>query len=243
MCGRYVLKRKDLEALLTQLGIKDPRDFVSRFNIAPTTVVPAIRVKHETSAREAVGLQWGLVPFWAKDAKSGARLANARAEGIATKPSFREPFRRRRCVVPASGFYEWQTLGQKKYPWFFQLRDESPFVFAGLWEHWRGADRVVLETCSLITTTPNEVVSPLHDRMPVILRDTAIDTWLDPSIAVPARLEPLLVPLPGALMKSTPVSPRMNHVRHEGPDCIEPVPPPVPPTAEPADLQLPLEPG
>ena len=242
MCGRYVLKRKDLEALLAQLGVKDPRDFVSRYNIAPSTVIPAIRRRPEAAAVETVDLQWGLVPFWSKDAIGGARLANARAEGIAGRPAFREAFRRRRCLVPASGFYEWQTLGKQKFPWFFQRRDESPFFLAGLWEHWRGADGTVLETCSFITTTPNEVVGAFHDRMPVILDGAAaIDTWLEPSNDQVARLEPLLAPLPGELMRATPVSPQMNNVRHEGPACIEPVPPPVPPpAARPDDSQLAL---
>jgi putative SOS response-associated peptidase YedK len=242
MCGRYVLKRKDLEALMAQLGVKDPREFVSRYNIAPTTVVPAIRIRQHTGDREAVGLQWGLVPFWSKDATAGARLANARAEGIAAKPSFRAAFRHRRCLVPASGFYEWQTVGKQKFPWYFQLRDESPLILAGLWEHWRGADGVELETCSLITTTANSVVGALHDRMPVVLRGTAIETWLDPATEDPTRLEPLLAPLPGELMQATPVSPRMNNVRHESPDCIDPVPPPVatPVAAEEDDPQLPL---
>ena len=241
MCGRYVLKRKDLEALMAQLGVKDPRDFVSRYNIAPTTVVPAIRWRKESHTREAVGLQWGLVPFWSKDASGSARLANARAEGIATKPSFREAFRQRRCLVPASGFYEWQTLGRQKFPWFFQQRDETPFLLAGLWEHWRGAEGRTLETCSLITTTPNEVVRPLHDRMPVILREAAIDLWLDPAIEDPGVLAPLLTPLPGAYMKATPVSPRVNNVRYEDPDCLEPVPPPTPPSAGNSQFALGLE--
>jgi putative SOS response-associated peptidase YedK len=240
MCGRYVLKRKDLEALLAQLGVKDPREFVSRYNIAPTTVVPAIRVQAETSAREAVDLQWGLVPFWSKDSSGGARLANARAEGIAGKPSFRAAFRQRRCLVPASGFYEWQTLGRQKFPWLFQRRDESPLLLAGLWEHWRDADGTVLETCALITTTANTVVGAIHDRMPVILQGAALDTWLDPAVDQPTALAPLLAPLPGELMKSTPVSPRMNSVRHEGPDCVEPVSPPAPPRAGPAEAQLAL---
>ena len=153
MCGRYVLKRKDLEALMEQLGVKDPREFVSRYNIAPSTMIPAIRPT-EDGRREAAGLQWGLVPWWSKDAKSGAKVANARAEGIASKPAFRDAFRKRRCVVPASGFYEWQSVGRLKQPWYFQTRDESPFVFAGLWEHWTSADGVELQTCSLITTSP-----------------------------------------------------------------------------------------
>jgi putative SOS response-associated peptidase YedK len=225
MCGRYVLKRKDLEALMEQLGVKDPREFVSRYNIAPSTMVPAIRPTVDGNGREAVGLQWGLVPWWSKDPRSGAKLANARSEGIATKPAFREALRKRRCVVPASGFYEWQTIGRLKQPWLFQMQDESPFVFAGLWERWNSADGVELQTCSLITTSANEVVSPLHDRMPVILRGPTIDTWLNPAIAEPAQLDPLLKPLPGAEIKATPVSPRVNSVRNEGPECIEPATP------------------
>lgn len=237
MCGRYVLKRKDLEALMEQLGVKDPREFVSRYNIAPSTMIPAIRTSAEEGRREAVGLQWGLVPWWSKETRNGAKLANARAEGIALKPAFREAVRKRRCVVPASGFYEWQTVGRLKQPWLFQLRDESPFVFAGLWERWRSADGVELQTCSLITTTPNDLVSPLHDRMPVIMRGEAIDSWLDLAITDPARLEPLLGPLASHEMKATPVSPRVNSVRMEGPECLEPATPLAP---EPASPQLSL---
>jgi putative SOS response-associated peptidase YedK len=239
MCGRYVLKRKDLEALMAQLGVKDPREFVSRYNIAPSTMVPAIRTS-SAGPREAASLQWGLVPWWSKDPAGGARLANARAEGIATKPSFREAFRKRRCVVPASGFYEWQTLGRMKFPWYFSMQDESPIALAGLWEHWHGADGTTLETCSLITTTPNEVVRPLHDRMPVILAGAAIDQWLDPVNADPAGLEPLLAPFPANLMKAMPVSPRVNSVRHEGPECLEPAPIPTPPAASAGSPQLSL---
>ena len=209
MCGRYVLKRKDLEALMEQLGVKDAREFVSRYNIAPSTMIPAIRPA-EDGHREAAELQWGLVPWWSKDAKSGAKLANARAEGIASKPAFREAFRKRRCVVPASGFYEWQTVGRLKQPWYFQMRDESPFVLAGLWERWTSVEGVELQTCSLITTNPNELVRPLHDRMPVILRGGAIDAWLDRALSEPMQLEPLLAPLPAEDMKSTPVSLRVN---------------------------------
>jgi putative SOS response-associated peptidase YedK len=239
MCGRYVLKRKDLEALMAQLGVKDPREFVSRYNIAPSTVVPAIRAS-SAGPREATGLQWGLVPWWSKNPAGGARLANARAEGIATKPSFREPFRKRRCVVPASGFYEWQTIGRLKFPWYFSMQDESPIALAGLWDHWQGAEGTKLETCSLITTTPNEVVSPLHDRMPVILTGSAIDQWLDPANTEPATLEPLLAPLPAPLMKAMPVSPRVNSVRHEGPECLDPAPLPTAPDEDKSGPQLSL---
>lgn len=240
MCGRYVLKRKDLDALMQQLGVKDPRDFVSRYNIAPTTVIPAIRTR--AAAREAVPLQWGLVPRWAKTSQEGARLSNARAEGIASKPAFREAFKKRRCVVPASGFYEWQTIGKQKFPWYFQLRDESPLLLAGIWENGRSPEGVELETCALITTTPNPVVAALHDRMPAILRGEAIDTWLNPTLEDPAQLEALLGPLPGELMMSTPVSPRMNSVRYDGPDCLERVEPPcAAPAAASPQLSLGLD--
>ena len=220
MCGRYVLKREDLEALLRTMGVTDVREFVSRYNIAPSTMIPAIRTGRE-GTRKAVALQWGLVPHWSKDAKDGARLANARADGVAKKPAFRHAFRNRRCVVPASGFYEWQTIGKGKYPWYFQLKDGQPFVFAGLWESWRSEDGIELQTCSLITTEPNDVVRPLHDRMPVILRDAAIDTWLDPRVTEPEKLEPLLAPTPPELMTATPVSPRVNSVKNEGAECLE----------------------
>lgn len=238
MCGRYVLKRKDLEALMEQLGVKDPREFVSRYNIAPTTMIPAVRPRPESEEREAVALQWGLVPRWSASPKDGARLANARAEGIATKPAFRDAFRRRRCVVPASGFYEWQTIGRTKHPWYFHRREERPFVFAGLWERWRSADGVVLETCALITTTPNAVVAPLHDRMPVILAGEAIDRWLDPAVDAPEQLTPLLAPFPAEDMTATPVSPRVNSVVHDGPENLERVTPPAPAAAPPAQLSL-----
>lgn len=236
MCGRYVLKRKDLEGMMSRLGVKDSRGFASRYNIAPSTIVPAIRPRCE-GGREAAALQWGLVPWWSKDATGGARLANARADGVATKPAFRDAFRQRRCVVPASGFYEWQTIGKRKQPWYFTLPDESPFVFAGLWERWRGADDVELETCSLITTGANAVMAPLHDRMPVILRGDGIDTWLNPAIAEPAQLQPLLAPLPDDLLKATSVTDRVNSVRNEGPECIAPAPP-LPPPGDNPQLSL-----
>lgn len=240
MCGRYVLKQKDLHAVLKKLGLDAPRDFDSRYNIAPSTRIPAVRTSGSANQREAAALQWGLVPHWAKDAKSGAALANARAEGIAAKPAFRDAFRQRRCVVPASGFYEWQTIGRLKQPWYFQLRDEEPFVFAGLWESWHSADGVELQTCSLITTTPNDVIRPLHDRMPVILRGSVIDRWLDPTVREPAQLEPLLVPVAAETIQATSVSPRVSNVRNEGPECLEPAAP-LPAASSSPQLSLGLE--
>lgn len=227
MCGRYVLKRKDLEAILVRLGVRGFADFQSRFNIPPTTVVPAVRAT-AGSGREAVGLGWGLVPSWAKDATAGARHANARAEGIAGKPAFRDALRWRRCVLPLSGFYEWQTLGRLKQPWYFSFREGEGPVLAGLWESWRGADGEAFEICALITTTANAVVQPVHDRMPVLLKDDGIDAWLDRRVDDPARLTPLLRPYPAEHMTAWPVSSLVNGVRVDGPECIDRVEAPPP---------------
>lgn len=242
MCGRYVLKRKDLEEMLRQFGIRSLEEFHSRYNIAPTTTVPAIRTKQD-GQREAAGLRWGLVPSWAKDASAGARLCNARAEGIADKPAFRHAFRKKRCVVPASGFYEWQTLGRMKLPWYFARTDEAPLPFAGLWETWKRPDGAWLDTCSLITTSANGVVGRVHNRMPVILDESAIDSWLDPQIQDPVALMPLLRPYPETRMTGIPVNPRVNRIENEGPECLEPAEPP-PRVAPPPDnpqLSLGLE--
>lgn len=238
MCGRYALKRQDLEALLQRLGVGPPRTFASRYNIAPGTTVPTLRIAPSTGRREPAGLHWGLVPSWARDTRDSARMANARAESIAVKPAFRAAFQFRRGVVPASGFYEWQAVGRLKQPWYFERVDGKPFVFASLWETWRGADGAELESCTLVTTTPNATVRPLHDRMPVILHGAAVDRWLDPAVSDPALLAPLLQPLPAAELKATPVAPRVNSVRNEGPDLILPAPPL---RADPPQLSLEFE--
>ncbi len=237
MCGRYVLKRKDLEELLRTFGIRSLEEFHSRFNIAPTTNVPAIRARPD-GALEAVGLKWGLVPSWSRDPAGGARLANARAEGISGKPAFRHAFRQRRCLVPASGFYEWQTIGRSKHPWFFARRDEQPFVFAGLWESWQDDHGLELETCALITTEPNDVVRPVHNRMPVILARPEAERWLSPTLTQPDQLLPLLQPYPAAEMIGIPVSARVNRVSNDGPECLDPVPPPKPGDPPPPQLAL-----
>lgn len=227
MCGRYVLKRKDLEEMLRQFGIRSLEEYHSRFNIAPTTAVPVIRETADR-AREAVALRWGLVPSWSKDSAGGARLCNARAEGVAEKPSFRHAFRKKRCVVPASGFYEWQTIGRLKLPWYFSPREDVPLALAGLWESWKSPDGTWLETCSLITTSANAVVGRIHDRMPVILERRDADTWLDRKVDDPAALLALLKPFPAEKMTGLPVNPRVNRIDTDGPECLEPAPVPAP---------------
>ncbi|GAC1622110.1 MAG: SOS response-associated peptidase [Candidatus Elarobacter sp.] len=187
-----------------------------RYNIAPTQDVLAAR---GNSAGEIAPLRWGLVPYWAKDLAIGPKLINARAETLAEKPAFRAALQRRRCVVFADGFYEWTAHNGTKQPHRFTLDDGAPFAFAGLWERWGPKDAPV-ETCTIVTCAPNVLCAPVHDRMPVILDDAALDAWLHGEI--PDALA-TLVPYDAARMRSTAVTPAMNHYAFEDPRCIEPV--------------------
>ena len=191
-----------------------------RFNLAPTQNVLAIR--ELAGQRQWCQLRWGLIPSWAKEPKIGSSLINARAETVAEKPSFRAAFKRRRCLIPADGFYEWQkTAGPgNKVPHFFTVGQASLFTFAGLWESWRGDDGTTLETCTIITTTPNELLQPLHDRMPVILNRSDYVRWLDPA-SDPGTLGDLLVPYPASEMTCRAVGKFVNSAAHEGPECLE----------------------
>jgi putative SOS response-associated peptidase YedK len=221
MCTRYVLLKEHLREMLLRLGLDDDAAYATRYNIAPMTRVPAVRTKPKFSQRESLALRWGLVPPWAKE-DVGFKMVNARSETLAEKPAFRDALKKRRCVIPVSGYYEWQTVGSTKLPWLFQMRDERPFLFAGLWESWPGADGAPLETCTVITTTPNELASPIHDRMPVVLDDDAAAAWLDPRETDAAKLAPLLQIFPAAKMAARAVSRFVSNVRHEGPECLAP---------------------
>jgi putative SOS response-associated peptidase YedK len=161
------------------------------------------------------------VPFWAKDPKIGNRMINARGETVAAKPAFRAALRKRRCLIVADGFYEWQKLAGGKQPWFIAQASGEPFAMAGLWESWRPAeDAAPLETCTIITTAANDMMRPLHDRMPAILDGAAVERWLDPA-AEPASLEPLLAPAPDGLLHAVPVSRRVNSPANDDPGLIE----------------------
>ncbi len=223
MCGRFTL-RAPASVVAEQFGLFDTAPLSPRYNIAPSQTVAAVRRATESvePARQLVLLQWGLVPSWAKDAKVGNRLINARAETVAEKPAFRAALRRRRCLVVADGFYEWQRTGGKKQPYFIRLADDRPFAFAGLWERWEGPDHAALETCTLITTEANELMAPIHDRMPVILSPDDYDRWLDPAIQKPEHLQPLLRPYPSDAMVAYPVTTHVNNPKNEDPRCIVP---------------------
>lgn len=221
MCGRFT-QRSKLNLLLQQFSLQDadwlPTD--PRYNIAPSQEVVAVRTD-SAGNREAAQLRWGLIPSWADDPKIGYRMINARAETVASKPSFRTAFKRRRCLIPADGFYEWKKEGKAKQPYLIELDDGELFAFAGLWEGWGGDDRPNIESCTIITTEANELMSELHHRMPVILSPDDYQQWLDPANDDYDGLEKLLDPYPADQMQYRPVSRTVNNARNEGPDCIE----------------------
>ena len=224
MCGRFTLQTPatDLTAMFD--GLRFP-SFEPRYNICPTQPAMCIRWdKHLTV--EAIQLRWGLVPSWAKDLKVGARMINARSETVASKPSFRSAFKKRRCLVIADGFYEWMKIGRTKQPYYITLTDHSPFAMAGLWETWNdphSEDSSPIETCTILTTEANEIMQPLHDRMPVILDSDQQKFWLDTGYQDQTQLEKTLVPYDSQLMQTYPVSPLVNKVGNDTAECIEPI--------------------
>ncbi len=222
MCGRFTLATPEQD-LVVQFNLPDIPDLQPRYNIAPTQPVAAVRVPTSGRDRELVMLHWGLIPFWAKDPGLGARLINARSETVADRPAFRAAFRRRRCLVPADGFYEWQKQNGTKQPFFIHLQDGRPFAFAGLWERWQDPDGGIIESCTLLTTRPNELVRPLHNRMPVILHPRNYALWLDPETEDANVLRDLLDPYPSGEMEAYAVSRYVNSPQNEGADCIVPL--------------------
>lgn len=227
MCGRftrandYFSDKARQQKFLEQLGLTEAPVLPQRFNIAPSQEIPAVRATDD-DRRELVMLHWGLVPSWAKDLAIGNRMVNARADTIAEKPAFRAAFRRRRCLIPADGFYEWQPQGRTKQPYLIRFKDQRLFCFAGLWEHWPKVEPPV-ESCTIITTDANEMMASLHDRMPVILSPADYALWLDPAVQEPERLLPFLRPYAGDDLEAVPVSTLVNNPRHESPQCIEPI--------------------
>jgi putative SOS response-associated peptidase YedK len=220
MCGRFSLVTPEyILAELFQLLRTPP--LKPRYNIAPTQPVAVVRLRPDRPEREMTFCRWGLIPAWAKDPSVGARLINARAEGVESKPSFRGPLRTKRCLIPADGFYEWERKGTRKQPHLIARKDGRPFAMAGLWEAWAAPDGSGVETCAILTTTPNEVVAPIHDRMPVILDREVHDRWLSRDALV-SELLALLRPCPAPLLTSHPVAATVNNPGHDGPDCAAP---------------------
>lgn len=221
MCGRFSLGTP-ATTLAAQFNLFEVPAWAPRYNIAPTQSAPtAVRAASDPSRQFKVH-RWGLIPPWAKDPGMGSQLINARAETVAIKPAFRKAFRERRCLILADGFFEWQRRGRHKQPFHIRMRDGRPFAFAGLWEHWEGPEGSAIDSCTILTTTTNELVGTLHDRMPVILAPQDYDLWLDPAIQKVERLESLLRPYPSEEMTAYPVSTRVNNPANDSPECVEP---------------------
>ncbi len=224
MCGRFTLFAPEKE-LAERFGVSAPgRSLVPRYNIAPSQPVAAVRAAPEGSGRELVLLRWGLIPSWAKDPSIGNRMINARSETAAEKPAFRSAIRRRRCLVPASGFYEWKRTGSGKRPYFARVRGGAPFGMAGLWERWEAADGSAVESCTILTTDANGLLAPVHDRMPAIVPPGEYDRWLDPAVTDPGQVAPILAPFPEGQMEAWPVSTRVNRPTEDDPRLIDPLP-------------------
>lgn len=218
MCGRFT-QTHAATAIAQVFDLAELPDWEPSYNIAPTQPIPALR-QGSDSRRHFQLLRWGLIPSWSKDLAIGARLINARAETVAEKPAFRAAFRQRRCLVIADGFYEWQRREGKKQPFYIHLYDRSLFAFAGLWERWQGTDGEAIESCTILTTTPNLVMEPIHDRMPVILHPEAYGPWLNASPTQLDDLQDLLHPYPATEMVADPVSNWVNSPTHNDADCV-----------------------
>jgi putative SOS response-associated peptidase YedK len=222
MCGRFA--RRSTQKLIANwfgIPVEELPVFGPTYNAAPQSFQPIVRRARDTDARELLLSRWGLVPYWAKDAKVGYSTFNARAEDLLSKPVFREAFKKRRCLVPADAFYEWQRIDAKtKRPHAIALRSGEPYAFAGLWERWKPQDGPPLESFTVITTDPNEVTEPLHDRMPVILEPRDYDRWLDPADPEQPPVD-LLRPYPAEKMRAWPVSERVGNVRNDDPTLLD----------------------
>lgn len=221
MCGRFTSLLSP-ELLAAIYNVPAPSAIHPRYNIAPTQELLTVRQRSE-GERILSTVKWGLVPHWAKDASAGSRMINARCETIHEKPSFRQAIRSRRCIVPASGFFEWLATPSGKIPHYITMRDNSPFSFAGIWDSWRSENGEDLETCAILTTGANSLMAQIHDRMPVILHSGEFDLWLDRTVTDPLSLQRLYQPYPADLMQSWQVSTIVNSPTHDSPECLQPL--------------------
>lgn len=196
---------------------------IQRYNLAPTEVVPAVVRDRESGQNELREFKWGLVPSWAKDSSGATKMINARGETMFEKPAFKFAARKHRCILPASGFFEWRTERGKKQPYHFRLKGGKPMALAGLWERWHNPSGEPLLTCAIVTTEPNEAVEPFHNRMPVIIRDEDMEAWLDSEREEPRDLLPIIEPYPADEMDCFAVTKKMSRAGYEGPECVEPV--------------------
>ena len=227
MCGRYALTIEPAELsqrfLLRKISEELAITLKPRFNICPGQTVTAFRTSCKDGLREGVNLSWGLVPPWAKTSKIGYKMINARKESVADTPAFRSAFKHRRCIIPATGFYEWQhpASGKLKQPFFFSLKDNEPMALAGLWERWQDPAGINRETCAILTTSANKIMQDVHHRMPVILEERNFNLWLNPTVAGEARLKSLFHPINSEKLRRFPVSKLVNNPKNDGPELLK----------------------
>ena len=223
MCGRFRLSRRKQIVEEHFDAVPSQEDWSPRYNIAPTQPIPVIRQNPKEPIRELSLMRWGLIPSWAKDPSAAARMINARSETASTKPAFRDALKSRGCLIPADGIYEWKRDGKNKQPYCFEVGEGQLFALAGLWDRWRDPSGNWIKSCSILTTTPNAVTAPVHNRMPVILDPDGYELWLDPGMKDVGVASDLLKPYDARLMRCHPVSSRINHVANDDEECSAPV--------------------
>lgn len=221
MCARYSLIAT-AEELVEWFKLRKTLELVPRYNIAPTQAVAVVRQDPASGERTFALMHWGLIPHWAKDSSIAHRMINARSETAAEKPSFRNALRRRRCILPCSGYYEWKKLEKRKQPYWIHMKEAPLFALAGLWEIWDSPEGGTIESCTVLTQDANEATREIHDRMPVILLPEEYDAWLDPDQQDGPTALKRLSPLANDLLEATPVSSYVGNSRHEGPQCLDP---------------------
>jgi putative SOS response-associated peptidase YedK len=236
MCGRYLITSAP-ESFRRLFGYREQPNFPPRYNVAPTQPVPIVRLAEDE--RQFALVRWGLIPAWVKDPRRFSLLINARCEAVTDKPAFRNAMRRRRCLFPADGFYEWKVEQGKRRPYCVRPKGGEPIAFAGLWESWTGPNGEEMETAAIVTTAANRELAHLHDRMPVILPPEAFDLWLDCRRVDALTAAAMLVPARPGLLEAYEISPAINHAANEGPELIAPVSA----SASPAAGATPARPG
>jgi putative SOS response-associated peptidase YedK len=228
MCGRYTLTASP-EALRALFAYAEQPNLPQRFNIAPTQPIPIVRLVE--GKRQFALVRWGLLPSWVKDPKTFTLLINARGEGVTDKPAFRAAMKRRRCLIPADGFYEWQKAGERKRPFYVHAKSGKPLAFAGLWETWTGPNGEELDTAAIVTTRANRTLAPIHNRMPVIVPPEAFDLWLNSNEVDATTAAALIAPAPDGLLEAYEISTAVNRTANDNTKVIEPI------TGEPAPSQ------
>lgn len=219
MCGRFALAVSP-EDISKYFHVEAVTEEIHQYNIAPGQLIKAI-LQMPDSKRKIASMKWGLIPSWTKDPSKGGKTINARAETVHTKPSFRYAIKFRRCIIPASGFYEWERAAKVKVPYYIHLKSNEPIGFAGLWDKWKGGNGTVIETCTILTTSANNLLKPIHDRMPVIIHPNEYELWLDRNVNDSEQLKSLFQPYPSELLTLYRVSNLVNKVGYDNADCIE----------------------